>query len=413
MDNGSRDSPELGYNVHFEGSKFDVFMNGVLLCNSFWIVYQSVYTLNDWESKPWFQTVDLFFCLIYLVEVGLKLCYWSFAEYWFFSENRFDFVTTIILATAAIVFITPEKTLEHLTGKLGMHHMHHLKSKSLLRYLNMLRLVRLLKALTNIPAFQRICWLVQQMVQTCTHVLAINILIIYIWAAAGVMLFGGRLHASNPNLTGLTYFTSNYQAFNFNDVASGMVTMFYCMLAGWQAALTEVGLAVGDKYTARWWISHCFFFSFYVAGPLLSWNIFAAFSIDVYCNLDDMLGDNDQVEEDEVDQNLDRIMEDFAAKGMVLHITKSPAVMKAKLLRAMYGTPDSENVDSLNPAEEPTSSADQSKLVLKLQHQLTEANKARAHAEQGYAKAMSQLAAHKDYMSTTLNRLQARPGAGV
>jgi len=46
------------------------------------------------------------------------------------------------------------------------------------------------------------------------QVLLLNLLVVLLWASAGVQLFGGQLVESNPRLEGkdLGYFSSHYQA---------------------------------------------------------------------------------------------------------------------------------------------------------------------------------------------------------
>jgi len=56
----------------------------------------------------------------------------------------------------------------------------------------LLRLGRILKALNNIPAYQRVCMVIMRMISTCSDVLLMNLLVIYLWSALGVQLFGGK-----------------------------------------------------------------------------------------------------------------------------------------------------------------------------------------------------------------------------
>ena len=73
-------------------------MNVVIGLNVFWVVTQSIIDLNNWEEPMDFMFVDLFFSFIYVLEAVLKLCHWSFAEYWYYGDNRFDLITSVLLA---------------------------------------------------------------------------------------------------------------------------------------------------------------------------------------------------------------------------------------------------------------------------------------------------------------------------
>jgi len=142
MENGSQ-GPDLGVapptwtTPKFAGSPFDCFTNVVFGCNVLWLILESVYDLNDIPSEIWFSSVDLSFSFLYVFEVCVKLSWWTFEEYWMSGENRFDFVTTWILAGAGVAVL-----LFDVDG-------------DVIRYLNLLRVLRLLKALSNIPVYKR------------------------------------------------------------------------------------------------------------------------------------------------------------------------------------------------------------------------------------------------------------------
>ena len=55
---------------------------------------------------------------------------------------------------------------------------------------------------------------VSQLLKTCREVLLLNLLVVLLWASAGVQLFGGLLVESNPRLSGkdLGYFSNHYEA---------------------------------------------------------------------------------------------------------------------------------------------------------------------------------------------------------
>lgn len=305
-----------GYLDRFPGSQFESIMNLVLSANVVWIVIQSVYDLNDFDEPAWFQGVDLVFCVSYVLEVLLKLSWWSWSEYWTSNDNRFDFVTTVILSLAACAVL------------LGDVH------GDFLQYVNMLRLVRLLKALNNIPVYQETCSVIGRMLSTCSDVLLMNVLVIYLWSALGVQLFGGKLSKLNPKIRDSDYFDSNFEVYSFNDVPSAMVTLVFFMLTDWVDPVAGVCMQLADRFTPFWLVSTGFMLSFYVVSPLLAFNVFTAFSIDVFCKLEEFVEKKE--ERSEVERNLDRIKEDLGKRGMCLHIEETAELSRTRVYRSMF-----------------------------------------------------------------------------
>lgn len=317
MDNGA-EGPDYGYSARFEGSLFDQFVNAVLAFNFVWMLLESYYDFSNMEEPSLFSHFDLFFSFIYLVEVGLKLCYWSWEEYWTSTDNRFDFFTTVVLAVGGSAYLCFDL------------------SKDVLRYLNLLRLVRLLKALNNIPYYRRICQVIARMLTTCRDVATMNFLVIYLWSAAGVQLFGGKLRQGSPALKGqdLDYFGSNFQVYNFNDMISGMVTMFFFTITGWFDPLVAVCLALSENYTAFSIGTYAFMLSFYLISVLLAFNVFTAFSIDVFCKIQEY--EEASSTQNEVERNLSKIRASMAEQGLILHIEMSPELIRSRVYADMF-----------------------------------------------------------------------------
>jgi len=318
MDNG-KDGPDYGYKDRFDGSVFDIFMNCVLGLNVAWIVLQSYIDLNDLEEPNFFETIDIFFCFIYLAEVWLKLCYWSWGEYWTSVDNRFDFFTTMILACAGLAYCVTDV------------------NSNVLRFFNLLRLVRMLKALNNIRAYREIWFIIERMIATCWNVLAMNFLVIYLWSAAGVQLFGGKLYKDNPAFEGkdLDFFDSHFQVYNFNDMLMAMVTLFFFTLTTWVDPIAVVCAATAEPFTLQWVLNWGHLLTFFVASPLLAFNVFTAFSIDVFCKLQEM---DEADEEDVIVASLANIRARMADRGFCLHIQESTALSRTKVYREIFLT---------------------------------------------------------------------------
>merc|ERR1711957_86339 len=100
------------------------------------------------------------------------------------------------------------------------------------------------------------------------------------------MGFGGQLYEGNPkfdiyianqpNGTTLDYFDSNFQIFNFNDMFLGVITLFLVMLTNWMDPMAVVTMALYPTWSAGWIFTGLFHIGFYLASPLLAFNVFTA-----------------------------------------------------------------------------------------------------------------------------------------
>lgn len=322
MENDST-GPNLGYHCRYPGSIMDTIMNFVIGLNVVWVFTESVIDLNDWQEGPLFTYVDLFFSFVYVLEAFLKLCHWSFAEYWYHGDNRFDFIASMVLGSVGVLYLV----LPHV-------------SVSVLRSANLLRLVRVLKAMQHLKFYQRTCVIVSQLLSTCREVLLLNLLVVLLWASAGVQLFGGQLVESNPRLEGkdLGYFSSHYQVFNFNDVPMGMVTLFVWTLGDWNDDIALACLELADPWSIYKVLIWTFLLSYYIASPLLAYNVLSAFSIDVYQKIDEEVSNQEEkgVELCEVERNLIRIQAEMADSGLVLHMKESADLAKLRIHTSLF-----------------------------------------------------------------------------
>lgn len=331
MTNGE-EGPDLGsappawMPSKFEGSPFDSFVSSVLLLNVVWLIVESAYDLNDIPESPWFSSVDTCFCFCYIAEVGLKLCWWSWEEYWMSFNNRFDFVTTAILAGASVA-----------TTMFSVN-------PDVVRYLNVLRLVRFLKAINEIDECRKTWDSISRMVATCGDVLAMNLLILYLWSAAGVQLFGGQLYKSNPALkdADLDYFSVHFEVYNFNDMGAAMVSLFFVLLTDWVDQLSSACMALHEHYTLPWCVAVFYWISFYVGAPLIAWNVWTAFSIDVFCMIKEMQDEEDGKKTD-TEKSLEPLQARLAEEGVCLHIKESAALGRDRVCAKMFEDSDGDD----------------------------------------------------------------------
>merc|ERR1740123_1443770 len=131
---------------------------------------------------------------------------------------------------------------------------------------------------------------------------------IYLWSALGQLLFGGELYKTNPKLKGqsLEYFDSHLEVYNFNDMVLGAVTMFFVTITDWVEPVASVCLALHETYSFKWFLVMGFWLSFYVGSVLIAFNVWTAFSIDVFVTLQEMSKDY-ATGRGAIDSNLDQI----------------------------------------------------------------------------------------------------------
>lgn len=205
------------------------------------------------------------------------------------------------------------------------------------------------------------------------------------------------------------------------------------LIGGWNDNVAQACEALWTPWSFLWCIAHLFFFSFYVVSPLLAYNIFAAFSIDVYTQLRDML--RAEAVKDDIDVKLDEISQTMAADGICLHIIISSELAKAKVMHAMFmdstasqamqakkaagkiecGSPTPAVLDSSSAgglARIATGSAVEGVsadggAIARLHEELGAAHAARRQAEAECKRAMAKLEENMEWMAATLGSIDA------
>mmetsp|Transcript_48658 Transcript_48658/g.91168 ORF Transcript_48658/g.91168 Transcript_48658/m.91168 type:complete len:158 (-) Transcript_48658:107-580(-) len=153
----------------------------------------------------------------------------------------------------------------------------------------------------------------------------------------GVQLFGGRLVPSKlPD--DLSYIENHYQVLNFNDVPMGMITLFMWTLGEWNDDLATACLSLADPYSLEKAMIWLFLLSFYVASPLLAYNVLTAFSIDVYQQIENSVAKEEEegARPCEVERNLKKIQAELADGGWVLHIQESAELAKLRIHSSLF-----------------------------------------------------------------------------
>jgi two pore calcium channel protein len=280
--------------VHEGG--FDSFMNMILLVNLCLVVTESVYDLNGWSEAIWMENLELCFSLVYVGEVGLKLCVISFSEYWALRSNQFDFFTTWMLLASSVL----DELAQSVSGG------------NIKRYMNILRLLRLLRVIKQLKRFQRVQLMVEtiiQLVSASKHIMTLLGTVTFLFSALSVQLWGGLLYVGNEKLEETEYEEKQLYVLNFNDFPSSFgvwVVMLLCeYVPDFPEAISKVSSIKGS------WLV---FLLFYMGGVSIVFELVKAFTIEVFLELHKHWG-----KEKKEFQTLLAIQDEFEQQGLTLH----------------------------------------------------------------------------------------------
>jgi hypothetical protein len=109
----------------------------------------------------------------------------------------------------------------------------------------------------------------------------------FFYTLIGMEIYGGKINTKtfedffelNPDAE----IGSDYIYLNFNDFASGLITLFSMQLFNnWQFIWEQFDFTIENKM-----VTNCFFLSFMVMATYVIINILMAFVIDVYTSIED------------------------------------------------------------------------------------------------------------------------------
>lgn len=101
---------------------------------------------------------------------------------------------------------------------------------------------------------------------------------VYIFATTGVMLFGGLVYDGNKDLDSTDYRDGNMEILNFNDLGLAMVSLFTNLVTSFVPEFYEAFTTVAPYP----WLAVVYWVSFYIAGVMVVFNVFASFIIDLF-----------------------------------------------------------------------------------------------------------------------------------
>merc|ERR1719395_36313 len=103
----------------------------------------------------------------------------------------------------------------------------------------------------------------------------ILLVVYYIFSVIGGWCFGGLIYTTNPALAGTGFAEGLYWSLTFNDILSGMITLFLVMLVNnWYIVADGYMLASGTIWCG------IFFFAWYVIANFVMINIVVAVILD-------------------------------------------------------------------------------------------------------------------------------------
>ncbi|EQC25885.1 hypothetical protein, variant [Saprolegnia diclina VS20] len=267
--------PRLYYSAPFQklarlvcDARLDTFVDTLLVINAVVIVLESFPVLNGDATVPietefcFWERVEGVFSLVYVVEMIVKVLVYGRATYWASLKHRFDAILTIAMATVDIYALSSA----------------YAASRALVQILLVARCLRLCRLILNVQRFRVVCLTWLRLLPLCKHLMLFLASVMYLFAAFGMHLFGGRisvqvLEAQCPTSP---FTTSGYGANNFNDMASGVVLLFELLVVNNWSALADGFVCVTSQY-ARW-----YFVAYYVASVMVLLNLVVATTLDAF-----------------------------------------------------------------------------------------------------------------------------------
>lgn len=244
---------------------FEKIVIGMLLINAVAVFIETTLDIEDSSSQNFWQDIEFALGWVYVVEMGLKVLVYGFNNYWRSTQNQFDFIITVTIVFAeTAAFLSPTD-------------LPFFSNEEWIRYLLICRLLRLTRLLVLVERYKVMVATFFKLIPNLMPYLGIVFCLMCLFCSLGVHLFGGLVYAGNPILASTTMFENDYLLQNFNDFASGMVTLFDLLIMGnWQIWM--------DSYTAltgKWWTIF-FFWGFYVIAVLFLLNLIVAFVLEAF-----------------------------------------------------------------------------------------------------------------------------------
>ena len=243
--------------------KFDLFMDTCIFALGLAFVCSI--------SPP--NEIIIFFFVLCVIEMFTKIVVTGFRHYWYSNKHFVNGIITVFLIFAFLFIVTTDATSKNYNNS------------PTIRATAILRVTLYIKNLFFIP-LPTITIYRRRIQSAIKNVLnysgdfvtltCIMLIFIYIFASIGCLLFGGVIRKDGHNaelIDSSLYGENNYWPLNFNDMPSGMVTMFVLLSVNNMHVTASGFVAVLGKS------SQIFFALWYVFGCLFLLNTIIAFVI--------------------------------------------------------------------------------------------------------------------------------------
>eukprot|EP01065_Artemidia_motanka_P021707 TRINITY_DN2595_c1_g1_i1.p1 TRINITY_DN2595_c1_g1~~TRINITY_DN2595_c1_g1_i1.p1 ORF type:complete len:1100 (+),score=276.63 TRINITY_DN2595_c1_g1_i1:98-3301(+) len=247
--------------------KFDLAVDVILLMNAVLVVVETrkyltgeVQTQSDIDAqrRGWQAGLDFLFSVLYLIEMMLKIVVDGWNYYWGSLRNMFDGLVTLLALFSCVYILVPN----------GYN------NTEMLRWFVMARLCRIVRLIGGVPHFEVIFGTLVLILPDVRKVMMMLFCIMYAFSCLGCDLFGGKMnrdpasHYYHALVDGnTTYAQSGWWPMNFNDMGSGMVMLFGCLVMNsW-----DNYVAAYVTVTSKW--ARIYFIAFWVVGYIACFNI--------------------------------------------------------------------------------------------------------------------------------------------
>ena len=227
---------------------------------------ETVALLHEVVDAAWvWGGFELTFALLYCAESLLKMRVLSVAHYFAVGANRFDFAVTwvpVLIEAGAFWRMGDGVAFDADIGRVVM----------------LSRLLRLLRLFNHSQNFRVLAETLARMVPLAASLFGSLWLLMFTFSLVGVDAFGGAVYHGNAALAGTAFADNDYWDFNFNDMLSGMVTLWCLLVVNDWAVIMDGVIAASGK--SSWWKTY--FMVFYIIGAVVCMGVLTSFIIDSY-----------------------------------------------------------------------------------------------------------------------------------
>ncbi|RHY66352.1 hypothetical protein DYB30_002930 [Aphanomyces astaci] len=244
--------------------RFELAIDSLLILNALCIVLETSTTTDNTASSRAWGIAQVVFSSLYVVEMMLKIAVCGWRDYMHSFRNRFDAAITI---GSLVVDICAE-----VPNTLATNH-------TVPKVLMTCRCLRMLRLFLSIERYRVILHTAWAMVPIGKNLLLVMFCNMNVFALVGHQLFGGRISPALLNtapFANSTYAAAGYAANNFNDVPSGMVTLFELLVVNNWFVIVE-----GHVLVTSAWV-RVFFIAFWLTGVIMTLNLIVASILDAF-----------------------------------------------------------------------------------------------------------------------------------